>query len=181
MKIIAGEKKGYPLQAPEGQETRPTLARVRENLFNILAPYIPEAVVWDLFAGSGSLGLEALSRGAKKAVFVENRRDALNSLRANISKLQYEATADVRAQFVKDFLISNPPAPDIIIADPPYAKEVMDEFFAQLQETSLPPDTLIIVQTDGKYTAPLTENSPLILTREKKYGKTKLQFFDIKI
>ena len=120
MRIIAGQWRGRPIVAPKGEATRPTADRMREALFSMLASRLgsfDELAVADLFAGSGALGLEALSRGAASCVFVEQDRAAVDALKANIAKLG--AKADVRAQSV----LALPPATkpyDLILMDPPY-------------------------------------------------------------
>ena len=120
MRIIAGQWRGRSIIAPKGEATRPTADRMREALFSMLASRLgsfEELAVADLFAGSGALGLEALSRGAASCVFVEQDRAAVDALKANIAKLG--AKADVRAQSV----LALPPATkpyDLILMDPPY-------------------------------------------------------------
>ena len=120
MRIIAGQWRGRPIIAPKGEATRPTADRMREALFSMLASRLgsfDELAVADLFAGSGALGLEALSRGAASCVFVEQDRAAVDALKTNIAKLG--AKADVRAQSV----LALPPATkpyDLILMDPPY-------------------------------------------------------------
>lgn len=120
MRIIAGEWRGRPLVAPKGDATRPTADRVREALFSMLASRLgsfEDLSVADLFAGSGALGLEALSRGAASCIFVEQDKPALDALRTNIAKLS--AKADVRAQSV--MALGHAVAPlDLILMDPPY-------------------------------------------------------------
>jgi 16S rRNA (guanine966-N2)-methyltransferase len=120
MRIIAGAWRGRPLAAPKGQATRPTADRTREALFSMLASRIGSfegLAVADLFAGSGALGLEALSRGAAHCLFVEQDRAALDALRANIAT--FGANADVRAGSV--LTLGPAPAPvDLLLMDPPY-------------------------------------------------------------
>jgi 16S rRNA (guanine966-N2)-methyltransferase len=120
MRIIAGAWRGRPLVAPKGDATRPTADRVREALFSMLASRLgsfEDLSVADLFAGSGALGLEALSRGAASCIFVEQDKPALDALRTNIAKLS--AKADVRAQSV--LALGHAVAPlDLILMDPPY-------------------------------------------------------------
>lgn len=120
MRIIAGQWRGRPLVAPKGDTTRPTADRTREALFSMLASRLgsfEDLAVADLFAGSGALGLEALSRGAASCLFVEQDRAALDALRANIAKLG--AKADVRAQSVMALGPARAPL-DLILMDPPY-------------------------------------------------------------
>jgi 16S rRNA (guanine966-N2)-methyltransferase len=122
LRIIAGTWRGRKLQAPAGETTRPTADRTRETLFSMLTSRLGsfEALtVADLFAGSGALGLEALSRGAAKAVFVEQDPAAIRALRANIAALQAQAQCDVRAASV--LALGPVPAPlDVVMLDPPY-------------------------------------------------------------
>jgi len=120
MRIIAGQWRGRPLVAPKGDATRPTADRTREALFSMLTSRLgsfEELAVADLFAGSGALGLEALSRGAASCLFVEQDKPALDALRTNIAKLG--AKADVRAQSVMALGPARAPL-DLILMDPPY-------------------------------------------------------------
>ena len=123
MRIIAGEWRGRPLQAPAGQGTRPTADRTRETLFSMLTSRLGSFEglrVADLYAGSGALGLEALSRGAAHATFIENERGALAAIRANIASLRADGRADVRPVSAANLPPSQPF--DLIFADPPYAQ-----------------------------------------------------------
>ncbi len=124
MRIIAGTLRGRKLQTPEGMATRPTADRVRETLFSMLASRLgsfESLRVADLFAGSGALGLEAVSRGAARACFVEQDRRALEAIRANIAALEVED----RSQLLACSALALPPAEpfDLIFADPPYAAQ----------------------------------------------------------
>ncbi|MFA7594956.1 MAG: 16S rRNA (guanine(966)-N(2))-methyltransferase RsmD [Novosphingobium sp.] len=122
MRIIAGEWRGRKLDAPQGETTRPTADRTRETLFSMLTSRIGSfegLLVADLFAGSGALGLEALSRGAAEAIFVENDAAALRVLRANIAALGAQARCDVRAVSVLALGPAKRP-PDLLLLDPPY-------------------------------------------------------------
>lgn len=122
MRIIAGEWRGRPLRAPEGDTTRPTADRTRETLFSMLASRLGSfegLAVADLFAGSGALGLEALSRGAGSAVFVEQDAGAVRSIRANIAALRCAPQCDVRAGSVLSLGPVQQPF-DLVMLDPPY-------------------------------------------------------------
>ena len=122
MRIIAGAWRGRPIRAPEGDTTRPTADRTRETLFNMLASRLGSfegLFVADLFAGSGALGLEALSRGAERALFVEQDPKAIKALKANVSALGAQQSCDVRASSV--MMLGTPKQqPDLIMLDPPY-------------------------------------------------------------
>jgi 16S rRNA (guanine966-N2)-methyltransferase len=148
MRVIAGQWRGRPIVAPPGDSTRPTADRVREALFSMLASRLgsfEELAVADLFAGSGALGIEALSRGAASCLFVEQDRAALDALRANLAKLG--ARGDVRAGSV--MALGPAPAPlDLILMDPPYgtgAGVVALERMARLGWTG--PHTWISIET----------------------------------
>jgi 16S rRNA (guanine(966)-N(2))-methyltransferase RsmD len=131
MRIIAGKLRSRTLSAPDGLSTRPTSDRLRETLFNVLAPRIEGAAVLDLYAGSGAVGLEALSRGAGRVTFVERAAPALKVLRGNLARLGIQRGAGVRAESVSAFLREaakaspKPERHEVVFLDPPYdaAKE----------------------------------------------------------
>jgi 16S rRNA (guanine966-N2)-methyltransferase len=173
VRIIAGDWRGRPLIAPKGEATRPTADRVREALFSMLASRLGtfEGLrVADLFAGSGALGLEALSRGAGHCTFVEQDGAALVALRANIAKLGAK-TAEVRAESV----MALPPARepyDLILLDPPYATGAGSVALDRLQRLGwLAPGALVSVET-GK--AESVAISGLTVEAERNHGKAKL-------
>lgn len=123
MRIIAGTFRSRPLQAPAGLATRPTSDRLRETVFNVLAPRIAGARFLDLYAGSGAVGLEALSRGAGHVVFVERAPTALKVLRANLERLGVKDGFDVEARAVSEYLrraASGPRGFALVFLDPPY-------------------------------------------------------------
>jgi 16S rRNA (guanine(966)-N(2))-methyltransferase RsmD len=124
MRVIAGTYRSRPLVAPKGLDTRPTSDRLRETLFNVLAPRIEGAVFVDLYAGSGAVGIEAISRGAREAIFVENAEPALKAIRQNLSSLgikgNYALESRSAAAALKRLAASNRIV-DIVFLDPPYA------------------------------------------------------------
>lgn len=120
MQIIAGEFKKRKLYVPKSELTRPTKNFLRESLFNICAHYIEDAVFLDLFAGSGAVGFEALSRGAEKVIFIENQKKALESIKKNAALLKVEDRIEIIEKNVFDALAKVPCFCDIIFADPPY-------------------------------------------------------------
>jgi 16S rRNA (guanine(966)-N(2))-methyltransferase RsmD len=128
MRIIAGTYRSRTLEAPSGLATRPTSDRLRETLFNVLAPRTTGAVFLDLYAGSGAVGIEALSRGAAHVLFVERAPAALKVLRANLTRLELKEQFHVQSGSVASFLRKPPPTPafDIVFLDPPY--EAADEY-----------------------------------------------------
>ena len=154
MRIIAGERRGHKIDGPKGQGTRPTSDLVRESVFNILGPLVDGRVVVDLFAGTGALGMEALSRGAARAIFVEQNRDNVALIYRNLATLRYEDRARVLAtdayRWARGF---NPidDAPMVVLIDPPYReyehrpRRVRELLSALL--TRLPPDSVIVLES----------------------------------
>jgi 16S rRNA (guanine966-N2)-methyltransferase len=125
MRVIAGTFRSRTLQAPRGLDTRPTSDRLRETLFNVLAPRIAGAMFLDLYAGSGAVGIEALSRGAREAIFVEQAEPALRAIRGNLAALGIRGGYALEARSVAAALkrLAEPPrAVDIVFLDPPYSQ-----------------------------------------------------------
>jgi 16S rRNA (guanine(966)-N(2))-methyltransferase RsmD len=122
VRIIAGSRRGHTIQAPKGLDTRPTSDRVRENVFNIVAPWVEGARVLDLYAGSGAMGLEALSRGAERAVFVESDPEAVRAIERNLDKLGLTGARVVRRDAVTGLGQEAGAGRkyDLVLADPPY-------------------------------------------------------------
>ena len=135
MRIIAGKWRSRIIEAPPGRNTRPTTDRVREAWMSMLQPEIPGSRVLDLFAGSGALGLETLSRGAEHVTFVEKGPPALRVLKANITKLGADAESEVvKADALKFAAGLRPAAYDIALADPPYASGAVAELVRLYRE-----------------------------------------------
>ena len=120
MRVIAGSRKGHRIDAPPGLATRPTSDRVRENVFNLVQAYVENAVALDLFAGSGAMGIEALSRGAGRAVFVESQVAACRAIEHNLDKLRLTG-AEVVCNDVARFIGADTRTYDLVFCDPPYA------------------------------------------------------------
>ncbi len=186
MRIASGEFRGRRLLGPKGADvTRPITDRVKIALFNILAPALPEAVVLDLFSGTGSMGLEALSRGAKLACFAERHRGALERLRRNIEAM---GVGDRCQVWPGDILKSLPrrlaelaEAVDIAFVDPPYHlsagwqwKEVTDKLFAPLAG-SLSADGVVMLRCERNIDVP-EALGPLGVRDRRDYGKMSLVF-----
>ena len=168
MRVIAGEFKGRRLQTARGSRTRPTADRVREALFSMLGDVSGASVV-DLYAGSGALGIEALSRGAESAVFVERDRSALAALRRNLEAVG--ADAEVRRQDVLRFLASGEGTFDLVFCDPPY--DDAPRVAAPLSEAlpaMLEPNARIVTESDKRN--PLLLSLPLVV--ERAYGDTRI-------
>ena len=178
MRIIAGAYRGRRIVAPAGRTTRPMLDRVREGLFSTLMPWLPEAVVLDLFAGSGSLGLEALSRGARRVRFVERGAPALAALRRNVDAL---GVGD-RVEMVTDDAL-RPAAwlerADVVFLDPPYAivaREPARVFEAvhRLVAAHLAPDGILVLHAEHGALAEAAF-APAA-TRVRRYGTNDLWY-----
>lgn len=168
MRIIAGRWRGHPIQAPPSGRTRPTTDRVREAWFSMLLPVLEDARVLDLFAGSGGLGLECLSRGARHATFVERGAAALRTLRANIRRLGAEDMCTVvKADASRFAAAQEPGAFDIVLADPPYGSGEA----ASLAGDFLRRPFARILWIEHRVDDPLPE-SPMTDTR--RYGDTLL-------
>jgi 16S rRNA (guanine966-N2)-methyltransferase len=173
MRVIAGRWGGRRLQAPPGDATRPTSDRVREALFSVLAPRIEGARVLDLFAGSGALGVEALSRGAAEATFVDSAPGAIRTIRANLAALGGEA--EIRRTDARRFLGAASRAArqyDLVFLDPPYrlAGRLGSELTAALPAV-LAPGAAVVAESDRR--APLELGLPLL--DERRYGDTLIR------
>lgn len=181
MRIIGGEKKGFVLKSPRGAATRPTLARVRESLFGILASDVPGACVLDLFAGAGCLGLEALSRGARECLFVEKSPIALRVLAANVQKLGYEdRTRLVKADALRWLEMqktSGWPKFSLVLADPPYDTGQSSACLAAIAiHLPMEPNATVAIQTSPREEL-AEETARLRRYRIADYGDTVVHFY----
>lgn len=177
MRVITGKARGVQLKTPDGMQTRPTADRVKEALFSIINFDLPGARVLDLFGGTGQLGIEALSRDAKSAVFVDAREDACKIIRENLRRTKLEGQAKVVRSDYLDYLRRCREQFDIIILDPPYAEVFLENALKCITEID-------ILQTGGIIVAerPLGKELPYEFegfTRSKdyKYGKTLLTLY----
>lgn len=174
MRIIAGEAKGRRLKAPKDHGTRPMQDRIKEAVFSSLGSAVVDANVLDLYAGTGSMGLEALSRGAGRAVFVERDRKALVVLRENCAAV--DLGGDVVASEVALFLAGGSEAFDLVFVDPPYpdsdesVKTVMAALSARMAH-----DGLVVLHRPVGAALPETES--LVLVDERRYGGAQLWRF----
>jgi 16S rRNA (guanine966-N2)-methyltransferase len=174
VRIIAGERKGHTIFAPRGRETRPTSDRVRENVFNIVAAWVPDARVLDLYAGSGAMGLEALSRGAASAVFVESDADAVRTIERNLDKLRLSGT--IVRQGAATALAQEANAGrkyDLVLVDPPYGMTDYDVLSRYLPRV-LADDGVLVLETDARTEPAL----PLAVRSTRKYGGTRVTLFE---
>ena len=174
MRVIAGTRKGHTLIAPRGTDTRPTSDRVRENIFNLVGP-VDGADVLDLFAGSGALGLEALSRGAAAATFVESDRDACRTIERNLEKLRLTG-AEVACRDALSFLAAERRRFDLILVDPPY--DVVESVAVRLA-TYLPAvlaeNGLVVLESSSRIDPELPS---LALRTSRRYGAARVSLFE---
>ena len=177
MRIEAGTAKGRRLQTVPGRQVRPTSGRVRQALFNTLREWVPGCIFVDMFAGTGSVGLEALSRGAGHVYFIENDRRALLALRTNINRCGAESQTVIVTAALPQAVRKLPAAQqvDVLFLDPPYASDLAEATFVTLDDCGLlAPDGLIVWQHAVRR-EPL---DPPGYTRwqHKRYGNTQLSF-----
>lgn len=177
MRVISGKAKGIQLQTPDGMLTRPTTDRVKEALFSVLQFDLPGARVLDLFGGTGQLGIEALSRGASGAVFVDARREACQLIRANLKKTHLEQQATVVQADYMDYLTRCRETFNLILLDPPYAEVFLENALARITEID-------ILQPGGIIAAerPLGKELPweypgYTRSKDYKYGKIMLTLY----
>ena len=181
MRVISGTAKGRTLKGVPGEGTRPITDRVKESLFNILGADIRDARFLDLFAGTGGVGIEALSRGAKEAVFVEQGRAALETTRANLAITQLAERARVVRADVFAFLSGTPDVPfDYIYIAPPQYKGLWAQTLQAIDAKPawLSEDSQVIVQIHPVEFEPL-QLERLALVDERKYGSTLLCFYEL--
>jgi 16S rRNA (guanine966-N2)-methyltransferase len=176
MRIIAGERKGHTIFAPKGFETRPTSDRVRENVFNIVAPWVEGARVLDLYAGSGAMGLEALSRGAAAVVFVEADANAVRTIERNLDKIRLTGATVLRTG-ASTGLMQEANAGrkyDLVLADPPYTMTDFEPLGRYLPRV-LAEDGLLVLESSARIQPELPG---LGVRTSRKYGSTRVTVFE---
>lgn len=171
VRIISGQSRGRKLIAPEGLDTRPTTDRVKESMFNLIIPYLPAKNVLDLFAGSGALGIEALSRHAEHCIFVDTAKDALSAIRKNLELSRQAEKADVLSIDSLSYLINTNSKFDIIFIDPPYNKGLLTKSIKLISERSLLSENGIIV-AEGEVGGEEPPSDCFEILKRAKYGKT---------
>ena len=177
MRVITGKARGIRLKTPDGMQTRPTADRVKEALFSIIQFDIPAARVLDLFGGTGQLGIEALSRGASSATFVDEREAACKLIRENLKRTKLESSAKVARADYLAYLRNCKETFDIILLDPPYAEVYLENSLKLITEID-------ILQSGGIIVAerPLGKELPwnfdgFTRSKDYKYGKTLLTIY----
>ena len=174
MRIVAGKFKSRIINAPLGDNTRPSSDKTRQAIFNVIAPYVYDANVLDIFSGSGALAFEAISRGAKKATLIDNNVDAIKCIKNNISTLKINEQCNVIYDDYKVIENLNESF-DIILLDPPYKLNVIDEIIKIIEDNKLLNENGIIVfESDQEHVINYEVNGYVI--KNKKYGIAHVTF-----
>ncbi len=175
LRVIAGDKKGRRLMAPEGLDTRPTSDKVKEALFSIIQFELDGADFLDLFAGSGQMGIEALSRGANHAVFVDSGKKPCECIRQNLASTGLLGCGEIVCRGVPEFLSSCSKRFDIVFMDPPYSEGLIEPIFESVTEVAREGGVIICEIPCG---AELRERiNGFTLRRRYRYGKTELALY----
>ena len=169
MRVITGTARGKRLKTLDGQDVRPTSEKVKEAMFSIIQFDLPEARVLDLFAGSGQLGIEALSRGAKSCVFVDKSRNSINIIRENVESCGFSERSIIINISAADYLRSCPET-DIAILDPPYSNGLIEEALPLL-ESRMSAGGIVVCEHEAGLELP-ERVGRLVKKREYGYGKT---------
>ena len=177
MRVITGKARGVQLKTPDGLLTRPTADRVKEALFSIINFDIPAATVLDLFAGTGQLGIEALSRGAKRGVFVDERADACALVKENLRRTHLESDAAVIRSDYMSYLKKSRDKFDIIFLDPPYAEVFLENALKMITEIDILQTNGIIIAERPLGKELLFEFDGFLRSKDYKYGKTLLTIY----
>ncbi len=178
MRVIAGKARHLPLKTPPGSNTRPTTDRIKETLFNILQNEIPGASFLDLYAGSGAIGIEALSRGASSAVFTDRDKKAVSCIKENLAFTKLSGGTVLAMDALQALkTLEGREAFDVIFMDPPYGQGLEKEAFSWLRNSSLASEkTLLILEADLKSDLSWIEDAGFYIIREKTY-KTNRHLF----
>jgi 16S rRNA (guanine966-N2)-methyltransferase len=178
MRVIAGSARGVPLSAPRDRTTRPITDRVKETLFGILGDRVIDARVLDLYAGTGAIGIEALSRGAAHATFVEHGRQAVAMIRDNLERTHLAEAAEVRNSQVQRFLAGTDAGGsyDLAVLDPPYEERAILAPLERLVPLLAPGATVVVKHF---WRTPIPTPEGLRPWRERRFGETALTFLEV--
>ncbi len=173
MRVIGGNKRGLKLFDFEGDSVRPTTDRVKENIFNIIGPYISGTSVLDLFGGTGALSVEALSRGAEKATVCDVADSSLALIKKNLEKAGYSAQAQVLKTDAIAYISSASGSFDVLFIDPPYNSDLLERALAAIAKNpKICPEGIIVCERD--YEKELPHLSGLTVLKDKKYGRVQI-------
>ena len=177
MRVITGTARGVSLKAPKGMDTRPTMDQVKEGIFSAIQFEVEGRRALDLFAGSGQLGIEALSRGAQAAVFVDARREACQVVRENLEKTRLAQSARVVQSDYLSYLAGCRERFDLIFLDPPYAEVFLENALKRISEIDILSDSGIIICERPVEKALTADYAGLTHYRDYRYGKTAVTIF----
>ena len=177
MRVITGKARGVLLKTPDGLKTRPTADRVKEALFSIIQFDVPAARALDLFGGTGQLGIEALSRGAKSAVFVDCREDACKLIRENLRRTKLDTNARVVCSDYETYLNNCKEKFDIIFLDPPYSEIFLENSIKLITEIDILQSSGIIVTERSVEKELLLDFPGYTRSKDYRYGKTFLTIY----
>lgn len=176
MRVITGSARGRRLISPEGYDVRPTTDKVKESIFNIIQFDLPGTAVLDLFAGSGQLGIEALSRGADEAVFVDNSKKSIEVIKNNIALCKFESVAQVIMADSLSFIKNTSMNFDIVLLDPPYHKELCNQVLEVISD-KLNSGGIVICETQNDEKLPCDGLDGIYFDREYCYSAIKLTVY----
>ncbi len=176
MRVISGKYRSRILDEVSTELTRETKDRVKESIFNSINNFLFDATVLDLFAGSGSLGIEAISRGAKSCVFTDKMVEAINTVKSNIKKLHIENCCEIYFGDYQEFLTKTYQSFDIILLDPPYHMEIIDDIVKEIARKKLLHPEGVIVCLYSKNNAIKIENNDIIEYKTKRIGVTNVSY-----
>ena len=182
MRVIAGSARRTQLKTLEGMDTRPTTDRIKETLFNMIAPYLYDSIFLDLFAGSGGIGIEALSRGAMEAVFVEKNPKAMACVKENLQKTHFERKGMTMQMDVMTALykLEGEKQFDYIFMDPPYNHELEKSVLTYLAESSLLAEEGIIIVEASKETLIMQKIWDITLSKKKNIRQISMYFWNLR-
>lgn len=183
MKIISGKYKGRILKGFDINGTRPTMERVKESVFAMIQDYVKDAIILDLYAGSGNLGIEAISNGAKKAYLVDNNKIAINIIKDNIKTLNIDNTIIdmVDANYALDNFIGKDIKFDVVFLDPPYHTDELEKALSKINDNVklLSNDAVIVCETEIKIDYEKYDN--LMIYKTRNYGKKCVNILKLKM
>ena len=177
MRVISGTSRGTTLKTPDGIVTRPTTDRVKEAMFSIIQFDLPGSRILDLFGGTGQLGIEALSRGAKEAVFVDSREDACRLIRENVKRTHFENAATIVRADYEQYLKRCNRKFDIILLDPPYLEVFLENSLKIISEIDILQSSGIIVTERPAEKCILEDLPGFSASKDYKYGNTIIRLY----
>lgn len=179
MRIITGSAKGTKLKAPRGMETRPTADRVKESVFNIIGPAVVEARVLDVFAGTGNLGLEALSRGAAHALFIDQSSESVKVIKENAIHTKLAEKMELMKQEAARALLKlahSGKVFDLIFCDPPYNRGLVEETLKKIDAGVLLAENGMIILEHSQHEIVTSCWNTFVVKRTERYGETRITF-----